>query len=87
MTTNDDPRLKPAHPNQTPTGRTTTGTNDDPGEGVKAVSNRRRERKRAWDEMSEIDRAVLLETVRQRRKAQEHRRSIENEVYRLRSLR
>ncbi|WP_156364644.1 MULTISPECIES: hypothetical protein [unclassified Aeromicrobium] len=27
-------------------------------------------RKRAWDEMSETDRQVLLETVRQRREAQ-----------------
>lgn len=49
------------------------------GEGVKAVElfNRRRDRKRAWDELSEIDRAVLLEAVRQRRDAQEQRRSIQ----------
>ncbi len=48
------------------------------GEGVKAVElfNRRGDRKRAWDELSEIDRAVLLEAVRQRREAQEHRRSV-----------
>ncbi|MGA8850993.1 MAG: hypothetical protein WB508_04660 [Aeromicrobium sp.] len=46
---------------------------------MKAVElfNRRRDRKRAWDELSEIDRAVLLEAVRQRRDAQEQRRSIQ----------
>jgi hypothetical protein len=64
----------------------TTGTD---GEGVKAVGilNPRQGRKRAWDEMSEIDRAVLLETVRQRRKTQKQNIAIQNEIYRLRSMR
>lgn len=41
----------------------------DPGEGVNAMS-RKSSRKRAWDAMSETDRQVLLETVRQHREAQ-----------------
>jgi hypothetical protein len=50
----------------------------DSGEGVTTVkrSTRRAERRRAWDQMSEIDRAVLLEAVRQRREDQEQRRAV-----------
>lgn len=84
MTTKPDTRLMPA---QNPTDlHPTTGTD---GEGVKAVSflNSRKGRKRAWDEMSEIDRAVLLESVRQRRKVQKQNIAIQNEIYRLRSMR
>ena len=83
MTTKPDTRLMPA---QNPTDlHPTTGTD---GEGVKAVGilDPRKGRKRAWDEMSEIDRAVLLETVRQRRKVQKQNIAIQNEI-RLRSLR
>lgn len=83
MTTHHDPRIRPAQ-NPTPT----TGT--DTGEGVKAVApfeSRKNRRKRAWDEMSEIDRAVLLESVRQRRKAQETQRSVYSEIYGLRNNR
>ena len=83
MTTKPDTRLMPA---QNPTDpHPTTGTD---GEGVKAVGilNPRKGRKRAWDEMSEIDRAVLLESVRQRRKVQKQNIAIQNEI-RLRSLR
>ena len=57
-----------------------------PREGVNAMNlfsrdpERKRalrsERKRAWDELSEIDRAVLLESVRQRREAVEQRRAV-----------
>ena len=84
MTTKPDTRLMPA---QNPTDhQPTTGTD---GEGVKAVSNLnfRKRRKRAWDEMSEIDRVVLLESVRQRRKIQKQNIAIHNEIYRLRSMR
>lgn len=84
MTTKPDTRLMPA---QNPTDlHPTTGTD---GEGVKAVGilNPRKDRKRAWDEMSEIDRAVLLESVRQRRKVQKQNIAIQNEIYRLRSMR
>ena len=83
MTTKPDTRLMPA---QNPTDlHPTTGTD---GEGVKAVGilDPRKGRKRAWDEMSEIDRAVLLETVRQRRKVQKQNIAIQNEI-RLHSLR
>ncbi|WP_188110492.1 hypothetical protein [Aeromicrobium ginsengisoli] len=56
---------------------------------MKAVGilNSRQGRKRAWDEMSEIDRVVLLESVRQRRKVQKQAVAIQNEIYRLRSTR
>jgi len=83
MTTKPDTRLMPA---QNPTDlHPTTGSD---GEGVKAVGilNPRKGRKRAWDEMSEIDRAVLLESVRQRRKVQKQNIAIQNEI-RLRSIR
>jgi hypothetical protein len=85
MTTKLDTRLMPA---QNPTNPSpTTGTH---GEGVKAVAlfeSRRGRGKRAWDELSEIDRAVLLESVRQRRKAQDMQRQIYSELYGLRSNR
>lgn len=83
MTTKPETRLMPA---QNPTDlHPTTGSD---GEGVKAVGilNPRKGRKRAWDEMSEIDRAVLLESVRQRRKVQKQNIAIQNEI-RLRSIR
>ena len=83
MTTKPETRLMPA---QNPTDlHPTTGSD---GEGVKAggILNPRKGRKRAWDEMSEIDRAVLLESVRQRRKVQKQNIAIQNEI-RLRSIR
>lgn len=84
MTTKFDTPLMPA---QNPTDLDpTTGTDR---EGVKAVGilRPREDRKRAWDELSEIDRAVLLESVRQRRNAQKHKTVISSEIYRLRSNR
>lgn len=85
MTTHLDTPLMPA---QTPTyPDPTTGLQ---GEGVKAVAlfeSRKGRVTRAWDEMSEIDRIVLLESVRQRRKAQQHKQRIESEIYRLRANR
>ena len=85
MTTQLDTPLMPA---QNPTHLDpTTGPQ---GEGVKAVAlfeSRKGRVTRAWDEMSEIDRIVLLESVRQRRKAQQHKHQIESEIYRLRANR
>ncbi|TXL62018.1 hypothetical protein [Aeromicrobium terrae] len=78
MTTNTDLRLMPA---QNPTKPTPSTATDD-GKGVKAVAifeSRRVRGKRAWDDTSEIDRAVLLERVRQRRKAQARKRAVINE--------
>ena len=86
MTTNLETRLITAK-NQTDYSSPTTGT---VGEGVKSVAifeARRAREKRAWDELSEIDRAVLLESVRQRRIHQKRKRSIESSVYSLRSSR
>jgi hypothetical protein len=82
MNTTLDPRLMPA---QTPTDPTpTSGT---PGEGVKAVAifeSRSQRATRPWDELSEIDRAVLLESVRQRRKYQAQKQKIYSELYGMR---
>ena len=62
--------------------------NETGGEGVKSVAifeARQARGKRAWDELSEIDRAVLLESVRQRRIQQKRKRSIEASIYSMRS--
>ena len=86
MTTKLDPRLMPAddHTDSSPT----TGTD---GEEVKAVaiveSRRARSKKRAWDESSEIDRAVILETLRQRRKLRAHQDKLHSELFGLRANR
>ncbi|MGH3456589.1 hypothetical protein [Aeromicrobium sp.] len=85
MTTQLDPRIMPAQ-NQTDSSPT-TGTD---GEEVKAMTifeSRRARGTRAWDEMSEIDRAVLLEAVRQRRKLREQQQAIHNEMFGLRANR
>ena len=82
MNTTLDNRLMPA---QTPTDPTpTSGT---PGEGVKAVAifeSRKDRVTRSLDELSEIDRAVLLESVRQRRKYQAHKQKIYSELFGMR---
>ena len=86
MTTKLDPRLIPAQ-NLTDSSPT-TGTD---GEGVKDVamfeSRRARGKKRAWDELSELDRLVILESVRQRRKLRAHQDRIHNELFGLRANR
>ena len=86
MTTKLDPRLIPAQ-NLTDSSPT-TGTD---GEGVKDVaifeSHRARSKKRAWDELSEIDRLVILESVRQRRKMRAHQDRVHNELFGLRANR
>lgn len=59
---------------QIATAPTRTDRDGNSGEGVNAMARNPlrsgARRKRAWDEMSETDRQVLLETVRQRREAQ-----------------
>lgn len=62
---------------QTSTGRPrladTDSTSEHTGEGVNAMArrwSRKGARTRAWDEMSQTDREVLLESVRLRRQAQ-----------------
>jgi hypothetical protein len=81
MTTKLDDRLMPAHHPTKPTSATDTG------EGVKAVAlfESRPGRKRAWDELSEIDRQVLMEEVRQRRKYDAHKARIYSELYGMRT--
>jgi len=85
MTTNLETRLITAK-NLTdphPTTRTV-------GEGVKSVAifeARQARGKRARNELSEIDRAVLLESVRQRRIAQKHKAEVLSTIYGLRNLR
>ena len=85
MTTKLDPRLIPAQ-NLTDSSPT-TGTD---GEGVKDVAifeSRRARGKRAWDELSELDRLVILESVRQRRKLRAHQDRIHAELFGLRANR
>jgi hypothetical protein len=89
MTTKLDPRLIPAQ-NLTDSSPT-TGTD---GEGVKDVAifeSRRARGKRAWDELSEndpaIDRAVILESVRHRRRIRAQQDRIHNELFGLRANR
>lgn len=91
MTLHTDHHLMTAqHPTPDDTIPNTNGPADrDRGEEVRAVGKltRRSERKRAWDELSEIDRAVLLEAVRQRRAARAHQQRVEAEIYRSRVIR
>lgn len=85
MTTNLDTRLMPA-PNDT----NSTPTNGSDRREVKNVAifeSRRPRGKRAWDELSEIDRAVILESVRQRRKARALQNAVHNEMFGLRANR
>ena len=77
-----DSHLMPA---QTPTDP--APTSETPGEGVKAVAifeSRKSRMARPRDELSEIDRAVLLESVRQRRKYQAHKQKIYSELFGMR---
>ncbi|HWV27742.1 MAG TPA: hypothetical protein VNZ66_10985 [Aeromicrobium sp.] len=63
------------------------GSTNDRGE-VKAMAIfERQPRVRAWDQMSEIDRAVLLEAVRQRRKIRQQQRRLRDELYGMRHYR
>ncbi|MCW2841899.1 MAG: hypothetical protein JWR55_3382 [Aeromicrobium sp.] len=78
MTTQLDDLTRPA---QNPESNPMTGTL---GEGVKAVALFESRKPRPWDELSEIDRAVLLESVRQRRKDQAHKQKIYSELFGMR---
>ncbi|MBD8607731.1 hypothetical protein IFT73_12785 [Aeromicrobium sp. CFBP 8757] len=65
-------------------------TDEHDGEGVKAVAlfeSRKGRETRAWDELSEIDRTVLLESVRQRRRLQQQKQTIYTQVHGIRSNR
>lgn len=84
MTTKLDTQLMPAQNPTKPSPAT------DPGEEVLEVAlfeSRKARGTRAWDELAEIDRALLLESVRQRRKLRKQQTTIHNEIYRLRSNR
>ena len=89
MTTKLDPRLMPAQ-NLTDSSPT-TGTD---GEGVKnmAIFESRKARKlRARDELPindpALDRAVILESMRQRRKLRAHQDKLHTELFGLRANR
>lgn len=85
MTTQLDPRLIPA---QTLTHLSpTTGTDREEVKDVAIFESRRARGKRAWDELSEIDRAVLLETVRHRRKVLQQQQAIRTELFGVRANR
>lgn len=85
MTTKLEPRLMPA---QTLTDSSpTTGTDGEEVKDMAIFESRRARDVRAWDELSELDRLVILESVRQRRKAREHQHRIHNELFGLRANR
>ncbi|KAA1373568.1 hypothetical protein [Aeromicrobium fastidiosum] len=84
MNTTLDTTLMPAQHVHTPSIHDVNPTHGSHGEEVKAVAlfeSRRGRVTRAWDELSEIDRAVLLESVRQRRKLQRRKQEIYAQVY------
>jgi len=85
MTTKLEPRLMPAddHPDFSPT----TGTDGEEVKDVAIFESRRARNKRAWDELSELDRLVILESVRQRRKMRAHQDRIHTELFGLRAKR
>ena len=85
MTTKLDPRLMPAqtHTDSSPT----TGTDRGEVKDVAIFESRRARGKRAWDELSEIDRLVILESVRQRRKMRAQQDKIHTELFGLRANR
>jgi hypothetical protein len=83
MTAQLDTRLMPA---QNPTSPTPKAGAE--GEGVNAVALidlRKVRTKRARDEMSEIDRQILLEAVRQRRNREALKTRIYSELYGMRT--
>ena len=87
MTPHLTPTL-PADTNDDPIAGSTPGPRDvDHGKEVEAMTRSRRSRKRAWDEMSETDRQVLLESVRRRREMQAARDAQELSLYAMRTQR
>ena len=85
MTTKLDPRLIPAQ-NLTDSSPT-TGTDRGEVKDVAIFESRRARDKRAWDELSELDRLVILESVRQRRKLRAHQDKVHAELFGLRANR
>ena len=89
MTTKLDPRLIPAQ-NLTDSSPT-TGTDGEEVKDVAIFESRQARNKRAWDELPEndpaLDRAVILESVRQRRKLRAHQDKIHAELFGLRANR
>ena len=85
MTTKLDPRLIPAQ-NLTDSSPT-TGTDRGEVKDVAIFESRRARDKRAWDELSELDRLVILESVRQRRKLRAHQDRVHAELFGLRANR
>ncbi len=85
MTTKLEPRLRPA---QTLTDSSpTTGTDGEEVKDMAIFESRRVRRERARDELSQIDRAVILESMRQRRRLREQQHRIHNELFGIRANR
>lgn len=78
MSQQSDTRLMPAQ--NFDLDHTLTGSGSINRGEVKAMAKIWRKRTRAWDEMSEIDRAVLLESVRQRREQREQQRKLAEQL-------
>ena len=90
MNTTLDTTLMPAQHVHTPSIHDVNPTHGSHGEEVKAVAlseSRKGRVTRAWDELSEIDRPVLLESVRQRRRAQQQKQTIYTQVHGIRGIR
>jgi hypothetical protein len=85
MTTKLDPRLIPAQ--NLPDSSPTTGTDREEVKDVATSKPRRARGTRAWDELAEIDRAVILESVRQRRRLRAQQDRIHTELFGLRANR
>jgi len=89
MTTKLEPRLIPAR--HLTDSSPTTGTDGEEVKDVAIFESRRARKTRAWDELSEhdpeIDRAVILESMRQRRKLREQQHRIHNELFGIRANR
>ncbi len=83
--TAQETRLMPA--GNTQKFNPTTGMDREGVNNVATFESRPAAEKRASSESAEIERVLLLEYLRMRRKAEQHKASIESGVYNLRSSR
>ncbi len=85
MTTKLDPRLIPAQNLTDPSP--TTGTRRGEVKTVAIFESRRDRTERVRDELTELDRWLLMESLRQRRKARRQQEAIHHELFGVRANR
>ena len=85
MTTKLDPRLIPAQHLTDPSP--TTGTRRGEVKAVAIFESRRDRTERVRDELTELDRWLLMESLRQRRKARRQQEAIHHELFGVRANR